>query len=296
MSFLCPSSDICFIMNERINSDATYEVLQDALQDALTYEVFQDSNTAILIETSDSIVLSASEFVSSLKSIDVLGVESNTNGRTCNQHACCGHHVGVNDVFYCSWELQTIDDISSSVPFSTPDLSQPNSLQSKRKPVSRVNRKKTTDKRTKSQQSIDLFEDSEDNEDDYFQQDVVKVYKIERERMANCHVGYLPKRLFKKPGAHKFDAIFLRVMADLRISENKSDRARSHRSYGMVTCEVIRDNPRYNGKKPLEGDPCIRSDSTSSETNDFSEISELSNNQQLTKEESVRIARRKKTA
>jgi hypothetical protein len=84
--------------------------------------------------------------------------------------------------------------------------------------------------------------------------------------MANCQVGYLPKRLFKKPGAHKFDAIFLRVIADLRISENKSDRARSHQNYGMVTCEVIRDYPRYNLKKPLDGDPCIRLDSSSSDT------------------------------
>jgi hypothetical protein len=89
--------------------------------------------------------------------------------------------------------------------------------------MSRVNRKKTTYKRTKPQHSLDLFDDSEDNEDDYFQQDVVKVYKIERDCMANSHVGYLPNRLFKKADAHIFGTIFLRLMADLCISENKSD-------------------------------------------------------------------------
>jgi hypothetical protein len=40
-----------------------------------------------------------------------------------------------------------------------------------------------------------LFEDSKENN---FQQDVLKVYKIEQDDMANCHVGYLPKNAFQK--------------------------------------------------------------------------------------------------
>jgi hypothetical protein len=118
--------------------------------------------------------------------------------------------------------------------------------------------------------------------------------------MVNCQLGYLLKRLFKKPGAHNFDAIFLCVIADLRISKNKSDRARSHRSYGMVTCEVIRDNPRYTGKRLLEGVRCIRLDSSSSETDvgsekadDNSENTELCDDTQTkSKAELVRLARR----
>jgi hypothetical protein len=119
------------MMSQRIDSDATYQVCQDA-----------PIASAFLIANSDNTIVSASDFVSSLTTIDVLGVESNTNCRTRNQHECCGHHVRVNDVLYCSWELQTIDDSPSSVPFSAPD-------QSKRKPVTQFKSKKATDKRNK---------------------------------------------------------------------------------------------------------------------------------------------------
>jgi hypothetical protein len=43
-----------------------------------------------------------------LSSLNVLGLDSNTNGRMCNQHKCCGRFVERNDVLYCSWQLQTV--------------------------------------------------------------------------------------------------------------------------------------------------------------------------------------------
>jgi hypothetical protein len=217
----------------------------------------------------DSIVINT---VSLLSSIDVLGVDSNTNGRSCCQHECCGHMVEKNDVLYCSWQLQTIDRSCDFVPFTSPvELSA--SIESnaatlsegKRKPAPRkrneVKRKsKKTTFRNSASQSFNLF-DVSDDDDGY--EEVVKVFKIEKDGMANCHVGYLPRRLFKKHGANKFDSLFLRVVDDLRTSPNSADRARSHRNHGMVTCAIIHNNNRYTGKKPLDGVPCIRSSSES---------------------------------
>jgi hypothetical protein len=87
-------------------------------------------------------------------------------------------------------------------------------------------------------------------------EEVVQVHKIGRDGLVSCHVGYLPKRLFVKYGAKRFDLMYLRVTDDLRTSVNSHERSRSKRYYGVVNCQIIRDNERYNNRNPFEGEPC----------------------------------------
>lgn len=239
--------------------------------------------------------------VDKLTVIDVLGVDSNTNGRMCNQHETCGHHVRVNDVLYCSWELQKVDRSGASLPFNMPDHCTTSGVAatlpaSKRKPVTRKKQDIKRKKRHNNERHASdiLFDDSEDDEDGM--EEVVKIYKVERDGMANCHVGYLPRRLFKKHGAKSFDALFLRVDIDLRVSPNSSERARSHRNYGMITCGIIRNNPRYNGRKPLDGVPCDCSLSDSDVESGISDLSETnrqtSDKTNANKAERVKFSRR----
>jgi hypothetical protein len=91
-------------------------------------------------------------------------------------------------------------------------------------------------KNNNTSHALDLFDDS-DNDTGY--EEVVKVYKIESDGLANCHVGYLPQRLLQKHGANKIDSLFLCVDDDLRTSPNTADRSRSHHNHGMVICAII---------------------------------------------------------
>jgi hypothetical protein len=75
-----------------------------------------------------------------------------------------------------------------------------------------------------------------------------KAYKTEQDGMANCHVGYLPRRLFIKQGAKKFESLFLCVIEDLCTSTKSANQGRSHCNHGMSTCEIILNNYRYNRK------------------------------------------------
>jgi hypothetical protein len=124
-----------------------------------------------------------------------------------------------------------------------------------------------------------------DNKDNYGSEEVIKVYKGSKDGMAGCHVGFLPRRYFKKHPAKKFDRIILRVVTDLLHSVNSLDRARSHRNHGIVGCHQIKNNPCYNGKKPLDGDPC---DCSSSKTEDEDASSKPKHCRQ--KEKKVRFA------
>jgi hypothetical protein len=138
-----------------------------------------------------------------LTAVDVVGLQSETHGRSCDVHMCCGHHVGVNDKLVCIWQVQQIDERTNAAL-----------------------------------------------------EEVVQVHKIGRDGLVTCHVGYLPKRLFCKHGSKRFDLMFLKVKHDLRCSDNSHERQRSHRNYGMVLCDIIRDNDKYNSHNPFEGDPC----------------------------------------
>jgi hypothetical protein len=60
--------------------------------------------------------------VANLSLLDVLVLDSKTNGRLCEQHDCCGHHVRTKEVLYCSWQLQAVDLSGAYIPFS---LSKP---------------------------------------------------------------------------------------------------------------------------------------------------------------------------
>jgi hypothetical protein len=75
------------------------------------------------------------------------------------------------------------------------------------------------------QKALCLFEVSDDNEG---LEEVVNVYKRERDRIANFHAGQLLKLLFKQYDAKKIESVFCQAISDLCISANSLDRARSH--------------------------------------------------------------------
>ncbi len=85
---------------------------------------------------------------------------------------------------------------------------------------------------------------------------VVQVWSLNNDGLPGCHVGYLPKRYFKKFGCERFHLMYLRVKLDYRGSENQCERSRSNHNGGMALCEIIRNNPNYNGRDPFNGDPC----------------------------------------
>jgi hypothetical protein len=55
----------------------------------------------------ESLAKADSDF-QALTAVDVVGLQSETHGRLCNNHLCCGHHVGVNDKLVCLWQVQQI--------------------------------------------------------------------------------------------------------------------------------------------------------------------------------------------
>jgi hypothetical protein len=145
--------------------------------------------------------------------IDVVGVDSELNGRSCSLHPCCGHTILIGDKLVCSWGV----------------AAAPKQWQLK-----------TALKKVPEEEL----------------EEHVKVYKIGTDGLASCHVGYLPRRLFKSNPAPSFDLMYLRVKLDYRISNNQHERSRSSRFLGIVLCEVIRNNPKYNGHNPFDNDPC----------------------------------------
>jgi hypothetical protein len=89
-------------------------------------------------------------------------------------------------------------------------------------------------------------------EEDEEPQGCIQVFKVGLDGLATCHVGYLPKRLLKKEQGKVYHNAWLRVIQDYRLSDNSSERQRSHRNYGLLYCHVINNNPRYCGKNPFE--------------------------------------------
>jgi hypothetical protein len=135
--------------------------------------------------------------------IDVVGVDSGTNGRHCERHPVCGHFVKAEDFLFCKWAVQKFD--------------------------------------------LDVPEAC------------VQVFKLAADGFVGCHVGYLPRRLVKasrdkdgeKDGGKSFHGVWLKVVSDLRLSDNSAERARSHRNFGIVYCHVV-DEDWLLGKDPFE--------------------------------------------
>lgn len=90
-------------------------------------------------------------------------------------------------------------------------------------------------------------------------EEVVKVFKIETDEsgrgLATCHVGYIPRWYFFRFNPVMFDQMYLRVKEDLRLSNNKQELNRSVKNYGILVCEIIRNDFRYNSYNPFE-EPC----------------------------------------
>jgi hypothetical protein len=93
------------------------------------------------------------------------------------------------------------------------------------------------------------------NDNPKLMEEVVKVYKIDDDGLARCHVGYLPRRYFHRFNPLWFDEMYLRVKEDLRLSSNNQELSRSVKNCGIVVCEIIKNNLRYNSYNPLE-EPC----------------------------------------
>jgi hypothetical protein len=87
----------------------------------------------------------------------------------------------------------------------------------------------------------------------------VQVYKLAADGHVGCHVGYLPRRLVKsstdkngeKDGGKSYEGMWLKVIKDLRTSDNSSERSRSYRNCGIIHCYVAND-PFLVGKDPFQ--------------------------------------------
>ena len=90
-----------------------------------------------------------------------------------------------------------------------------------------------------------------------YPEEVVQVHKLSyNDGLPMCHVGYLPKRMFAKHDPKWFDLLFLRVVHDYRDSDSSHERSRSYCWHGLILCEIIKDNNRYNGRNPFDGESC----------------------------------------
>lgn len=81
-----------------------------------------------------------------------------------------------------------------------------------------------------------------------------QVWKVAMDGLTQCHIGYLPRRVFVKKPDRYYDSVVLQVVEDLRISENRTERARSNRNYGMLFCKVVTNNPHYCGRNIFQGE------------------------------------------
>jgi hypothetical protein len=149
-------------------------------------------------------IASSTNSIDSLESIEIVGIDSETHGRNCTSHMCCGHHVKVGDILVCTWQVQMI---SSEYP-----------------------------------------------------EEVVKILKIGSDGFPSCHVGYIPRRLFRKFDPKTFEKMFLKVEEDYRLSDNSHERHRSHHYHGMARCLVIHNNSRFNSRDCFNGEACILSE------------------------------------
>jgi hypothetical protein len=84
---------------------------------------------------------------------------------------------------------------------------------------------------------------------------VVQVHKVGFDGLLCCHVGYVPRRLFPRYQPKLFNGMVLRVVDDLRVSNNTHERARSYHFHGIVKCEVVNET-RYCGESIINGLPC----------------------------------------
>ena len=148
-------------------------------------------------------LLKSKELFDAISVIDIVGLSSNTNGRSCTAHSCCGDIVFVNSKLLLEWSVQEI----------------------KRNTKARI-------------------------------EEVIKAWKIADDGMPCCHVGYVSVSMLSNYNPTSFEGLFLRVKRDLRISDNSHERQRSRFYNGIVECEVIKNNPRYNGHCPFKQDPC----------------------------------------
>jgi hypothetical protein len=116
--------------------------------------------------------------MANLSSLDVLGLDSKTNGRLCKQHDCCGHNVRTNNVLYCAWQLQAVDCRGAYIHFSLSKPVEPirpdKNQKCAGKATGTVQRKKCNNNKSLPE---DLFEESEDDENDGLEE-VIKVYRI----------------------------------------------------------------------------------------------------------------------
>jgi hypothetical protein len=96
-------------------------------------------------------------------------------------------------------------------------------------------------------------------------EEVVKILKIGSDGFPSCHVGHIPRRLFRKFDPKSFEKNFLKVEEDYRLSDNSHERHQSHHIYhGLPRCLVIHNNCWFNSRDYFNGEGCILLEGTSS--------------------------------
>jgi hypothetical protein len=76
------------IINNIINNNATMNVTTQSTKPKATNTTF---GAPIILE----------------KTIEVVGVDSELNGRSCAVHPCCGHTIVIGDKLVCTWGVAT---------------------------------------------------------------------------------------------------------------------------------------------------------------------------------------------
>jgi hypothetical protein len=54
--------------------------------------------------------------IADLTVVDIVGLDSESLGRSCTQHLCCGHSLKENDILFCTWQIQLIENSTLGEP------------------------------------------------------------------------------------------------------------------------------------------------------------------------------------
>ena len=93
---------------------ATHQSINDDEETLTENEEFstektqQSSTMSMQSFVREKIFANAERDFKNLKVIEVCGVASSTDGRTCDEHVCCGYFVRVSDKLVCKWQYQVL--------------------------------------------------------------------------------------------------------------------------------------------------------------------------------------------
>jgi hypothetical protein len=116
--------------------------------------------------------------VSLLFSLNVRGLDSDTNGHCCIQHEYCRHHVRTRNVLYFSGQLQTVDRSGSSIPFSFYHSNESKGVGLKREAAPYVIGNVACKKHNNNKPLSNIFLEYSEPEEEAWMEEFVKLHTI----------------------------------------------------------------------------------------------------------------------